>query len=102
MSEPATTHHESGTDPGHDHDPTPTHSTDREVIVERQVVPTAAQPTTSPAERRSSVVPFVAGFITAVVAGAIAIAVFLAVSDSDDDGQIELDVPAVDVDVDDG
>ena len=50
-------------------------------------------------EKRSFVLPFVAGFVTAIVAGAFGAAIFLAVSDSDDDGEIELDVPAVDLEV---
>ena len=53
-----------------------------------------------PTDRKMSVRPFIAGFLTAVVAAAITIVVFLAVTDADDDGQIELDVPTVDVDVD--
>jgi hypothetical protein len=67
----------------------------RDVVVERQVLQPAA-----PSRRRNAVGPFIAGFLTAVLAGALGIAIFLAVSDSDDDGQLELDVPAVDVDVD--
>ena len=68
-----------------------------DVVAERHVVHgTAPEPA---ARRRSFVVPFLAGFMAAVVAGAVGVAVFLAVSDSDDDGEIELDVPAVDLEV---
>ncbi len=64
----------------------------REVVVERTV---EREPGRSGWFR-----PFLAGFLTAVVAGAVAIGVFLVVSDSDDDGTIDVEVPAVDVDVD--
>ena len=62
----------------------------REVVVERTV---EREPVKSGWIR-----PFVAGFVTAVVAGAIALGVFLVVSDADDDGTIEVEVPEVDVD----
>jgi hypothetical protein len=69
--------------------------TSRQVVVEREVlVPSASE---HDAPRRRALVPFIAGFFTAVVLGALGLVVFLAVSDSDDDGRIELDVPAVEV-----
>ncbi len=64
----------------------------REVVVERTI---EREPVKSGWVR-----PFLAGFLTAVVAGAVAIAVFLVVSDADDDGTLDVEVPAVDVDVD--
>jgi hypothetical protein len=72
-----------------------THTSDTRVV-EPVVV---AQPSTveRPVQRTMSFWSFVAGFVFALVAGAIAIIVFFAVSDSDDDGNIQLDVPAVDV-----
>jgi hypothetical protein len=51
-------------------------------------------------ERKMSGRSFLAGFLTALVAAAIALVIFLAVSDADDDGEIQVDVPAVDVEVD--
>jgi hypothetical protein len=62
----------------------------REVVVERTV---EREPVKSGWFR-----PFLAGFVTAVVAAAIALGVFLVVSDSDDDGTIDVEVPEVDVD----
>lgn len=56
------------------------------------------QPVTVDDTRKLSFTSFLLGFVSAIVAGAIAIVVFFAVSDADDDGNIELDVPAVDVD----
>lgn len=82
-----------------DHRATPGTTPDGEhhTLVEERV---RVEPVAVTTERRMSVRSFVAGFLTAVVAAAIALVVFLAVSDADDDGEIELDVPTVDVDVD--
>ncbi len=63
------------------------------------VVVQSAEPADG-ANRGFSFGSFLLGFLTALLAAAIAVGVFLAVSDSDDDGNIELDVPAVDVDID--
>jgi hypothetical protein len=68
---------------------------DQRTVVEERV---RTQPVTVTEERKMSARSFIAGFVTAVIAAAIAFAVFLAVSD--DDGEIQVDVPAVDVDVD--
>lgn len=68
----------------------------RTVVEERVRV----EPVAVSTERKMSVRSFIAGFVTAIVAAAIAIVAFLAVTDSDDDGEIEIDVPTVDVDVD--
>ena len=43
---------------------------------------------------------FLAGFVVALIAAAIALTVFFVVSDDDNDGEIQIDVPAVDVEVD--
>jgi hypothetical protein len=64
--------------------------------VAEPVVVTPTNPVTK-VERTMSFWSFVAGFVFALVAGAVAILVFFAVSDADDDGNLELDVPAVDV-----
>lgn len=81
------------------------HHTDDGTVTERVVhgAPPPAervqvQPVTVDDTRKLSFTSFLVGFVSAIVAGAIAIVVFFAVSDADDDGNIELDVPAVDVD----
>lgn len=68
----------------------------------RVVEPVVVAPANPPAEvtkveRTMSFWSFVAGFVFALVAGAVAILVFFAVSDADDDGNLQLEVPAVDV-----
>lgn len=82
----------------HHHEPSDTRPDgDHHTLVEERV---RVEPVAVTTERKMSVRSFIAGFVTAVVAAAIAFVVFLAVTDSDDDGEIELDVPTVDVDVD--
>lgn len=68
---------------------------EHQTVVEERV---RVEPVAVTTERKMSVRSFIAGFLTALVAAAIAAVVFLAVTDSDDDGQIELEVPTVDVD----
>jgi hypothetical protein len=62
------------------------------------VPPTVVVQPSEPLTKSFHLGSFVAGFVTALVLGALALAVFLVVSDSDDDGNIQVDVPAVDVD----
>lgn len=79
----------------HDDRPAATHHSDTRVV--EPVVVSSAAPIERPVQRTMSFWSFLAGFLFALVAGAIALVVFLAVSDADDDGDLQLDVPAVDV-----
>ena len=90
---------DTGGDTGHETAGSATPNADTRVI--EPVVVSTSEPPPAKIERTMSFWSFLAGFLFALIAGAVGIVVFFAVSDADDDGNLELDVPAVDVDVDD-